>query len=75
MNLAENAEAMNAGTHPGYEATALEGLTLSLEVLNQKRIKVAINGGALNSQGLAQEVQKMVRQEVEQLESVELTML
>ncbi|TVY52574.1 hypothetical protein LCER1_G007154 [Lachnellula cervina] len=62
MNLAENAEAMNAGTHPGYEATALEGLTLSLEVLNQKRIKVAINGGALNSQGLAQDVQKMVEE-------------
>jgi len=60
MNLAENAEAMTAGTHPGYEPTALEGLTLSLDVLNEKRIKVIINGGALNPQGLAEKVQEIV---------------
>lgn len=60
MNLAENAESMTAGTHPGYEATALEGLTLSLEVLNEKRIKVVINGGALNPHGLAERVLELV---------------
>ena len=60
MNVAQNAEAMAAGSHPGYEATALEGLTRSLEVLNEKRIKVVINGGALNPKGLAEKVQEMV---------------
>ena len=60
MNVAQNAEAMAAGSHPGYEATALEGLTLSLEVLNEKRIKVVINGGGLNPKGLAEKVQQMV---------------
>ena len=60
MNLASNATAFRAGTHPGYEETALEGLTLSLKVLNEKRIKVVINGGALNPKGLAERVQEMV---------------
>ena len=60
MNVAQNAEAMALGSHPGYEATALEGLTLSLDVLNEKRIKVVINGGALNPKGLAERVQEMV---------------
>jgi hypothetical protein len=60
MNLAENAEKFAAGTHPGWEATALEGLTLSLEVLNEKRVKVVINGGSLNPKGLAEKVQSMV---------------
>lgn len=60
MNLAQNAEAMAAGTHPGYEATALEGLTMSLDVVNEKGIKVIINGGSLNPRGLAEKVQEMV---------------
>ncbi|MCJ1395916.1 hypothetical protein MMC18_008802 [Xylographa bjoerkii] len=53
MNLAQNAEAMRTGSHPGYEPTALEGLTLSLDVIYEKRIKVIINGGALNPKALA----------------------
>jgi hypothetical protein len=61
INLAENAEKYRAGTHPGWEPTALDGLTLSLEVLNEKRIKVVINGGSLNPKGLAEKVQSMVR--------------
>jgi hypothetical protein len=60
INLAENAEKYRAGTHPGWEPTALDGLTLSLEVLNEKRIKVVINGGSLNPKGLAEKVQSMV---------------
>jgi len=65
MNLAQNAEAMAAGGHPGYEATALDGLSLSLEVLNEKRIKVVINGGALNPKGLAEKIQTMVSIDLE----------
>lgn len=60
MNLAQNAEVMAAGNHPGYETTALEGLTLSLDVLSEKGIKVIINGGSLNPRGLAEKVQEMV---------------
>ncbi|KAI1607946.1 hypothetical protein EDD36DRAFT_483399 [Exophiala viscosa] len=63
MNLASNATAFEAGTHPGYEETALGGLTLSLKGLNEKRIKVVINGGALNPKGLAERIQEMVDSE------------
>jgi hypothetical protein len=61
INMAENAEKYRAGTHPGWEPTALDGLNLSLEVLNEKRIKVVINGGSLNPKGLAEKVQSLVR--------------
>lgn len=47
---------MAKSQHPGYEHTALDGLLQSLEVINEKRIKVVINGGALNSKGLAETV-------------------
>jgi hypothetical protein len=60
MNLAANAEATSAGTHPGYEPSALEGLTLSLDVLNEKRIKVVINGGSLRPKALAEKVYALV---------------
>jgi hypothetical protein len=60
INLAENAEKYAAGTHPGWEPTALDGLTQSLSVLNEKRIKVVVNGGSLNPKGLAEKVQSMV---------------
>ncbi|MCJ1396817.1 hypothetical protein MMC11_000007 [Xylographa trunciseda] len=59
MNLAQNAEAMRTGSHPGYEPTALEGLTLSLDVVYEKRIKVIINGGALNPKALAEKTLQM----------------
>lgn len=54
--MAANAEAYAAGKHPGYEATAWQGLLQTIDVINQKRIKVAINGGALNPQGLAAKI-------------------
>ncbi|MCJ1477258.1 hypothetical protein MMC13_005929 [Lambiella insularis] len=60
MNLAQNAEAMRTGSHPGFEPTALEGLTMSLDVINDKRIKVLINGGALNPMALAEKTLDMV---------------
>lgn len=60
MNLAENAEMLALGKHDGWEATAWDGLEQSLEVLNEKRIKVVINGGALNPKGLAEKCQRLV---------------
>lgn len=62
INLAENAEKYAFGSHPGWEPTALEGLTMSLPVLNEKRIKVVINGGSLNPQGLAEKIQALVEE-------------
>jgi hypothetical protein len=58
--LANNAQAMAKNQHPGYEPTALDGLLQTIEVINDKRIKVVINGGALNAKGLAELVQTEV---------------
>jgi hypothetical protein len=62
MNLAENAEAMAAGKHDGWEPTCWDGIQQSLEVISEKSIKIIVNGGALNPDGLARKTQKLVRQ-------------
>ncbi|KAI8668577.1 hypothetical protein NCS57_00669200 [Fusarium keratoplasticum] len=62
VNLAANAEAFANGKHPGYEVSALEGLKMTLDVINTKRIKVALNGGALNPKGLAEAVAELVKE-------------
>ncbi|KAH7014703.1 hypothetical protein B0J12DRAFT_746985 [Macrophomina phaseolina] len=60
VNIAKNAEAYAKGQHPGYEPTAWEGLRMTLDTLASKRIKVALNGGALNPRGLAAKVSALV---------------
>ena len=60
MNLAANAVAMAAGAHPGYETTAWEGISQSLKVIAEKKIKVIINGGALRPKALAQKTAEAV---------------
>jgi hypothetical protein len=60
MTLAEHVEKMARGEHDGWEVTAWEGLEQSLDAINEKRIKVVINGGAQNPKGLAQKVQHAV---------------
>ncbi|KAE8331418.1 hypothetical protein BDV39DRAFT_218729 [Aspergillus sergii] len=62
VNLAEHAEAMANAAHPGWAATAWDGLQQSLELLDEKRIKVVINGGSLNPKGLAEKTFDLVRQ-------------
>ncbi|TGJ79634.1 hypothetical protein E0Z10_g9132 [Xylaria hypoxylon] len=57
-NLAQHAEAYAKGEHPGYASTAYDGLKKSLEIINEKRIKVVINGGGLNPKGLAEVIHK-----------------
>ncbi|KAG8412239.1 hypothetical protein J3459_014742 [Metarhizium acridum] len=56
VNIAQNAEAFALGSHPGFETSELKGLEKTLDAINDKRIKVAINGGALNPKGLAEKV-------------------
>ncbi|KAL3474389.1 hypothetical protein BJX99DRAFT_260494 [Aspergillus californicus] len=60
VNLANNAAAWRAGHHPGYEETAWEGLQQTIDVITEKRIKVIINGGALDPKALAIKVQELV---------------
>lgn len=60
MNLAENALAYKAATHPGYVDTAWAGLQESLETIAERGIKVVINGGSLNPSGLAAKVSSLV---------------
>ncbi|KAF5544600.1 DUF1446 domain-containing protein [Fusarium mexicanum] len=67
VNMANNAEAYSKGQHPGYEATALKGLELSIDTIAEKRIKVAINGGALNPEGLAVKVAALVAEKAYEL--------
>lgn len=61
VNIANNAEAYRDGQHPGYEPTAWNGLKHSIDAIATKHIKVAINGGALNPEGLAVRVAALVR--------------
>jgi hypothetical protein len=60
VNIAENAQAHAAGTHPGWEQTAWDGIEQTIDLLNEKRIKIVINGGAHNPKGLAEKVQELV---------------
>lgn len=60
VNIASNAEAYARGEHPGYEETAWMGFQESIDAINQKHIKVAINGGALYPEGLARKVDELV---------------
>ncbi|RAL02813.1 acyclic terpene utilization AtuA family protein [Aspergillus ibericus CBS 121593] len=60
VNLANNAQAWRNGKHPGYEATAWEGLRQTIDVIAQKRIRVVINGGALDPKALALKTQALV---------------
>ncbi|KAF5026812.1 hypothetical protein F66182_1096 [Fusarium sp. NRRL 66182] len=62
VNMGSNAEAFAQGQHPGYESTALEGIRMTLNVISTKRIKVIVNGGALNPRGLAEDVASLVKE-------------
>ncbi|KAJ5628520.1 hypothetical protein N7490_010748 [Penicillium lividum] len=60
VNLANNAFAWRDGKHPGYEETAWEGLRQTIDVIAEKRIRVVINGGALDPKALALRTKALV---------------
>jgi hypothetical protein len=60
VNIAENAQAHAAGNHPGWEQTAWDGIEQTIDLLNERRIKVVINGGAHKPRGLAEKVYELV---------------
>lgn len=64
VNIAENAQAHAQGKHPGWEQTAWDGIEQTIELLNKKRIKVVVNGGAHNPRGLAEKVWELVCNEI-----------
>jgi hypothetical protein len=59
-NLASNAVDFRDGKHPGYMPTAWDGIKQTLELANTKRIKIILNGGALNPKGLAEMTSALV---------------
>lgn len=60
FNLSANTLNFKSGRHTGWERTCEDGLMQTLEVANEKRIKIVVNGGALNPKGLAELVQNKV---------------
>ncbi|PHH83013.1 hypothetical protein CDD82_3925 [Ophiocordyceps australis] len=60
--LAFDAIKMKNGTGHGWAVNALAGIEMSLEIVNEKRIKIIVNGGSLNPKGLAEEVHQLIAQ-------------
>jgi hypothetical protein len=61
-NLAHEAEPMAKGTGEGFKKNAWEALQQSMHLIAENRIKVVINGGALNPQAMAIRCQELIRQ-------------
>lgn len=60
MNLAYAAEAFHRGENPGWIPSAWDGIQKSIHLLDEKRIKLVINGGCLNPRGLAEKTHQLV---------------
>lgn len=60
MNLANAAEAFRRGENPGWIPSAWDGIEKSIDLLDEKRIKLVINGGCLNPRGLAEKTHQLV---------------
>lgn len=45
----------------GWIQSAYDGIQMSLDLINEKRIKVVVNGGAMNPKGLAEKIHDMVK--------------
>lgn len=59
MNLAYSAEAFRRGENPGWIPSAWDGIQKSIDLLDEKRIKLIINGGCLNPRGLAEKTHEL----------------
>ena len=60
VNLANDAEAYAKGEATGWMATCWDGIEKSIDLINEKRIKLVLNGGALNPKGLALKTHELV---------------
>uniref|UniRef100_A0A060SX23 ARAD1A05412p n=1 Tax=Blastobotrys adeninivorans TaxID=409370 RepID=A0A060SX23_BLAAD len=61
MNIGSNAKAYRQGKHNGWEPSCEDGLLQTISVASEKKIKLVVNGGALNPGGLARLVAKEVQ--------------
>ncbi|EMC92116.1 hypothetical protein BAUCODRAFT_276576 [Baudoinia panamericana UAMH 10762] len=61
INLGNDAEAYAKGGHPGWIPTAWDGIQKTVDIANEKRIKIVINGGGLNPKGLAEKTHELVQ--------------
>lgn len=59
--MASSAIERTQSTGPGWIKSAFDGIQMSLDLINEKRIKIVVNGGAMNPKGLAEKVQDAVR--------------
>ncbi|KAI9159092.1 hypothetical protein HJFPF1_07100 [Paramyrothecium foliicola] len=59
---ANMAESVLRNDNRGWVPSAWLGLQMSLKLIHEKRIKVIINGGGLNPQGLAEKVQNLANE-------------
>ncbi len=53
--------ALAPADRPGWIPTAMQGITMSLDLINERRIKVIVNGGCTDPRGMAQTIDEMVR--------------
>lgn len=60
FNLAKDVQDYHAGKHPGYIPSAWDGLQQTMDLANEKRIKIVINGGGLDPKGLAGKTHALV---------------
>jgi hypothetical protein len=59
--MASSAIERAQSTGPGWIKSAFDGIHMSLDLINEKRIKIVVNGGAMNPKGLAEKVQEAVK--------------
>lgn len=48
------------GPGGGWVPTAMDGIRQTLDVADEKRIRIIVNGGARNPKGMAEKVHEMV---------------
>ncbi|KAK1248916.1 hypothetical protein MKX08_007136 [Trichoderma sp. CBMAI-0020] len=59
--MASSAIERAQSTGPGWIKSAFDGIQMSLDLINEKRIKIVVNGGAMNPKGLAEKVQEAIK--------------
>nr|UWK21970.1 DUF1446 domain-containing protein [Trichoderma protrudens] len=59
--MASSAMQRAQSTGSGWIQSALDGIQMSLDLINEKRIKIVVNGGAMNPKGLAEKIHGMIQ--------------
>ncbi|KAI1274235.1 DUF1446 domain-containing protein [Xylaria sp. FL0933] len=62
VNLGTVAADMRDNDHPGWIPTAWDGLQQTIQLADEKGIKIIINGGGLNPRGLAEKTHALIKE-------------